>query len=587
VTKTKIGRNDPCPCGSGRKYKVCCGSASAAKPRTSSVHNQSLIQAAQQEMNNGQLQRAQQLARQAIEANPGSHAAWRTAGEIAHAGNQFKSSERFCRKALSIAADDRESLYLLGTSLARQRHYDEALQHLEKVVNLYPSHWRAYNNLGNVYRETGRHDKALACYDQVFAHQESSAATLSNILLGLHFHIDGDHQRQFEMHRQVGKRIEAEAGPMMPARDISAEDARIRIGYFSPRFKPGVIGDFFVPLFDAHDRSRFELHLYSDLEATNTCSEYLAQEADGWTDTCSLTDKQFAEAVRSDKIDIFIDLAGHAPGNRLGVFARKPAPVQVCLLDYFDTTGMKAFDYYVSDHCSTPDHSKQQFTENLIRLSQPRLVYKASENYPAVAPLPSLQNGYITFGSFNRCEKITTPVVDLWARILKRIPTSRLILKDRGFGVKEVVNRYREMFSHHGVNHARLEFRGWSDHQGLLEEYGDVDIALDPFPYNGGLTTCEALWMGVPVISLLGSRIINRQSACMMLSVGLDQFVGENDLECMDAAIYWASHLDQLSWLRGELRERVANSPLCDSTGFTRELESFFSKVVQQAGNSG
>jgi protein O-GlcNAc transferase len=444
------------------------------------------------------------------------------------ASGRLKASEKLCRHAVDLDPDNSESHYLLGAVLARQGLCEQAVMPLEKAIDLHPGHWRALNDLGTVYREGGRHQEAAACFERLFKHPATPTTLLSNALLSLHGHAEHDHERLFALYCAVGRRIEADAGPPLAAARRAEPGARIRLGYFSPRFKPGVIGDFFLPLFDAHDRKRFAVHLFSDLDSSsNPCARYLSEQADHWIDTRSQSDSQMAEGVRQAEIDIFIDLAGHAPGHRLGVFARRPSPIQISMLDSFDTTGMRAFDYFVSDRCSTPPDTGQRFTEQVLLLSQPRLVYRPWDTGPEVAPLPALRNGFVTFGNFNRAEKTTEGVLKLWAAILLRLPDARLVLKARAYDDPGVVERCRSRLARYGVMPDRIEFRGWSKHRRLLEEYADIDIALDPFPYNGGLTACEALWMGVPVLCLEGARIISRQSACFLRSLGLDTFVGE------------------------------------------------------------
>jgi glycosyltransferase involved in cell wall biosynthesis len=550
VSGDAIGANDPCPCDSGETYAACCG------------RNASLAQAQTQ-------------------ANTSDPAVWRIAGQAALLRGDLKTSEKCCRRAVELDKDDTESLYLLGTARARQRLYEKALAPLKRAISLNPGHWRALNDLGNVYREIGQHQKSAACLARLFRNPATPTNYLSNALLGLQNQTEADHGRLFALYCAVGRRIESEAGPPLPAFAPKGSAEKIRLGYYSPRFKPGVIGDFFLPLFDAHDRRNFEIHLFSDLDSgSNPCARYLSRHADHWTDTKKLTDRQLAEVVNSTKIDIFIDLAGHSPGHRLGAFACKPAPIQISMLDSFDTTGMAAFDYFVSDRCSTPVGSGQRFAEKLLLLSQPRLVYRPTDRVPSIAPLPAQKNGFVTFGSFNRAEKITAHVLVLWANILSHLPDARLILKAKAFDDSGVVRRYQRRFGTLGVGPERIEFRGWSRHRQLLSEYGDIDIGLDTFPYNGGLTTCEALWMGVPVITLEGARIISRQGACFMRSLGLEEFVSQSTEEYGEMAVEWGNRIEALTDLRASLRNTALQSPMMDAAGYAREFEHQLMNVL-------
>lgn len=276
--------------------------------------------------------------------------------------------------------------------------------------------------------------------------------------------------------------------------------------------------------------------------------------------------------MAGDEIDILIDLAGHAPENRLTALAAKPAPVQVSMLDYFDTTGVPAIDYLVTDRVSTPPESPQRFTERCLVLDQPRLVYEAPSYAPPVTVRPATA-GELVFGSFNRHEKTSTAVLEAWTALLRAVPDARLLLKNRAFAEAELRDSFLARFTERGIAPERIEFRPASPHGEMLAEYGDMDIALDTFPYNGGLTTCEALWMGTPVLTLEGSRIISRQSSAMLQSVGLHDFVARTQDEFVSKGVYWSAHREALVALREGLRARVAAAPLTDGAAYARALE--------------
>jgi len=505
---------------------------------------------------------------------PLSPAAWRNAAREALAAGQLPEAESCCREALELDPGDAKSLHLLGTTLIRQSRYEKAGVALQAASDLQPGDWRIVNDLGTVYRESGHHHEAAACFERLFRNPATPTRVLSNALLSLHGQAAQDHQRMFALIRAVGRRIEAEAGPPLGTSFDAIGDPKIRLGYCSPRLKPGVIGDFFLPLFDAHDRTLFDLYLYSDLDSSdNPCARYLARHADRWTDTRNQSDREMAETVRADRIDIFIDLAGHTPGNRLGVFARRPAPIQLSMLDSFDTTGMSAFDYFVSDQYASPPGSPQRFIEKLLLLHRPRLLWRPWEPGPEVSPLPALNNGYVTFGNFNRVEKTTEAALRAWAEILLRVSDSRLVLKARIYDDPDVVSWHRSQLVRFGVAPERIDFSGWCEHPHLLEAYGDIDIALDPFPYNGGLTACEAMWMGVPVLTLEGTRVISRQSASLLRSLRLESFVAGTLEDYVDRAVHWSDRLDDLANLRAGLRETLAHSAIMDAQGYASEFE--------------
>jgi predicted O-linked N-acetylglucosamine transferase (SPINDLY family) len=366
-------------------------------------------------------------------------------------------------------------------------------------------------------------------------------------------------------------------GPVI-AREGRARRKKIRLAYLSPRFSREIVGYFFKPLFDHHDREQFEIHLYCATPRTDDMTDYLSQRADGWTLVGDLSDTALCRRIAEDEIDILVDLAGHAPENRMTALARKPAPVQISMLDYFDTTGLPTMDYYVTDSFSTTPDSPQRFTEELIILDQPRLVYEAPDYAPPVAERPSQASGLV-FGSFNRHHKIVPRVVETWSGLLRAVEDSRLVLKGGHFTAADVQENFLRQFEKHGVEGARIEFRGASSHQALLAEYGDIDIALDTFPYNGGLTTCEALWMGVPVITILGDRIISRQTAGMLEAVDLGEFVAADADEFAAIGKHWSEHREQLNGVRAGLRQRMAASPLTDGATYTADFEAHLRRI--------
>jgi protein O-GlcNAc transferase len=284
-------------------------------------------------------------------------------------------------------------------------------------------------------------------------------------------------------------------------------------------------------------------------------------------------DDAFAAAVRADRIDILIGLAGHSGHNRLLAFARRLAPIQVTWLDYFDTTGVPAIDYLITDPLHTPADSQQRFTERILRLPVTRLCFVAPASAPPVAPAPVLRRGHLTFGSFNRYAKTNLRVVALWARLLDAIPGAQLLLKANEFVDRGIRARALACFAAHGIHGDRITLRDPSPPAALLAEYADIDIALDTFPHNGGATTMDALWMGVPVLTLTGNTLISRQSAAMLHAAGLPEFVATTADELIALASRWNADRERLAELRKEIRPRVAASALCDGTRFARDFE--------------
>jgi predicted O-linked N-acetylglucosamine transferase (SPINDLY family) len=285
-----------------------------------------------------------------------------------------------------------------------------------------------------------------------------------------------------------------------------------------------------------------------------------------------LRNAELAKTIRADRIDMLFDLAGHTARNRLLVFARKPAPIQVTWAGYVGTTGLSAMDYILADRYEIPPEGEPYYREQVLRLPDGYLCYDPPAYAPSVSPLPALSLGFVTFGSFNNPAKISRQVIRAWSQILQRVPQSRLILKYNGMDDVANVNRLASEFSNHGVDPVRIECLGWSPHEGLLAAYSHIDIALDPFPYNGGLTTCEALWMGVPVITCPGQTFPSRHSLSHLSVVGLTETIARDREEYVGLAVALATDLTRLAALRAGLRDRVAASPLCDGQRFARGL---------------
>ena len=349
---------------------------------------------------------------------------------------------------------------------------------------------------------------------------------------------------------------------------------RLKVGYVSPDLYSHVIMRFLLPVLENHDRSRFEVFAYA-----------AGLKRDQWTEDVrrnvatfrSIREpEQLAEQVRQDGIDILVDLAGHTMGRALLAFARKPAPVQVSWIGYPGTTGMTKIDYYLGDPETPCLGTEHLFTEQVYRLGRPQGCYRPIRTDLPVQPAPCLERGYITFGCFNNPQKISRDAVKLWSAILHLAPQSRMLLKFRGMETTAFQNRYRDWFQEDGIEAGRLLFAGHSPAETFLADYGSIDIALDPFPYNGGTTTLDALWMGVPVVTLAGRLAVQRDGASILSAAGLADFVAQTPEQYLKIALFLAAVVPQKPDLRSELRRALAASPFMDEAGLVREVENAF-----------
>jgi len=372
------------------------------------------------------------------------------------------------------------------------------------------------------------------------------------------------------------------------AKSLSQPGGRLKIGYVSRDFAMHSAAYFIEPILRHHDHNRFEVFCYSTQIRADDFTVRFKEMADHWRDISIMSQDKVVDLIKEDGINILIDLSGHTTGHRLGVFAHKPAPVQVTYLGHPTTTGLATIDYRLGDAVTDPcDLTKGHYVERLWQLPGCFLTYQPVEDAPDVAPPPALNRGFVTFGSFNNVAKINDHVIAVWAEILKAVTSSRLLLKGFAFSSSHGRERLIRAFENQGIARSRIDLVDWlpakSHH---LDLYREIDVALDPFPYNGTTTTCEALWMGVPVISLIGDRHSGRVGLSLLTCLGLESMACESKEAYIKLAAGLASDIDQLSTLRSSIRDRMRVSPLLDHENFTRQLERAFQEMWRATGQS-
>jgi predicted O-linked N-acetylglucosamine transferase (SPINDLY family) len=355
---------------------------------------------------------------------------------------------------------------------------------------------------------------------------------------------------------------------------------RLRIGYCSPDFRRHAVAYFIEPVLAAHNGEHFEIFCYSLVRIQDEVTKRIQGQTDQWRSMAGMSDEDAAELIRKEGIDILVDLAGHTAGNRILLFARKPAPVQVSWIGYFATTGLSTMDYKIVDGYTDPTGKTEQFyTEKLIRMPESFLCYLPDRESPEVRPLPALSAGHVTFGSFNNFAKVTPEVFTLWARVLQELPGSRLILKGSSFSDETTRQYARNMFQERGISAERITLQSWDPSPKHFASYHQVDIGLDTFPFNGATTTCEAMWMGVPVITLEGTAYHSRAGVSLLSNVGLPELIATTEDEYTGIAVHLASDIEKLDLLRKGLRDRMSHSPLTDAERFTANLELCYRKM--------
>jgi predicted O-linked N-acetylglucosamine transferase (SPINDLY family) len=500
-------------------------------------------------------------------------------------GRQGKLEEAVVcyRRALKLEPNYAKAHNNLGNALAEQGKLDEAIACCRRALELKPNYAQAHYNLGNALKDQGKLDEAVACYRRALELKPDYAGAHSNVLATLQYCAGVSPAALLEAHAEFDRRHAAPlGGTVVQHENVRDRHAGPRLGFVSPDLGQHPVGYFLVRVLEHLNQAGQETICYSDRIIKDDLTLRLQAAATQWRDVIGMSDQRLAEQICSDSVDILFDLAGHTAHNRLLTFARKPAPIQVTWAGYAGTTGLKAMDYILADRYEIPPGAERHYQERVLRMPDGYVCYDPPATAPPVGPLPSLAKGYATFGCFNNTAKITPQVIEVWAKILRRLPGARLVLKYKGWNDCGVARRFAEMFAAHAIDPGRLELLGWSPHRELLAEYNRIDLALDPFPYNGGLATCEALWMGVPVITCPGETFASRHSLSHLSSVGLTETIAHDLDEYVELAVSLANDLPRLAALRAGLRERMAASPLCDGKRFATNLMSMLQDVWGQ-----
>ena len=488
----------------------------------------------------------------------------------------YPEAAKYFRRAVDSDTEFVEAILNLGACLRQCDDLMGTIECFDRALHLEPGNKKAHAYSGLALLEVGRIEDGLTALKRALEIDPGYARARSNYLFGLNYRSGMSNPELLAEHRRFGERFRELPRPAF--KNSRAPERRLRVGYVSPDFKRHSCAFFIEPILAAHDPQAVELFCYSDVQRPDAVTQRIRSHVPNWRDTSKFRDPEFIEAVRADEIDIAVDLTGHTGHNRLTAFAAQLAPLQVSWLGYPGTTGLDAIGYRITDAIADPvgaadaDHS-----ERLVRLPRTFLCYRPSGEGAEVAPLPSLAGHPFTFGSFNNLPKINDEVIDVWAEILRRAPGSRLLLKSRGLGCCEAAERILRSFADLGVKADRIELIAWLPNPGdHLTLYSRIDLGLDPFPYNGTTTTCEAMWMGVPILTLAGERHAARVGASLLTQVGLERFIARTRREYVSRAVEVAGAANELATIRASLRGRMAASPLCDAAAFARDMEAAY-----------
>ncbi|HXW24351.1 MAG TPA: tetratricopeptide repeat protein [Xanthobacteraceae bacterium] len=511
---------------------------------------------------------------QAIALRPNYADAVRNRGNALTELGRFDEALASYDKALALKPGLAAAWVGRGNVFLNLNRHGEAFAAFQKALALKPDSLKALAQLAHYYERHGRIEEAIACYDRVLAIKPDFAEVISNKI----FALDLVPQAGFAEHqearkdwwRQVGAKIAAQPRP--PHANSRDPARRIALGYVSSDFRRHSAGTTFWPVLKNHDKARFEVVCYSCSTVRDDVTRDFQRTADRWVDASQMSDAELADRARADHIDILVDLSGHSGGNRLGTFARKPAPVQVTAWGHAAGTGLPTIDYLFSDPVSIPPAVRHLYAEKIYDL--PCLIMSALPpiELPRAEP-PASTNGHITFGVFNRITKVSDQAVALWAQVLERVQSATLLMKDGAYDEPALRDLMRQRFAAHGIAAERIAFLGSSPREQHLAAFNKVDIGLDPFPHNGGVSTWEALLMGVPVVAKLGPGLPSRLSGAILASIGMGDWVADNDDDYVALAVKFAAMPEHLATLRHELPAKIASSPSGNGALYTQAVE--------------
>lgn len=511
--------------------------------------------------------------------SPDTPGSWFNAGNLLKSARNPEGAKMAYRRAIQLNPDMGEALSNLGDSQREEGALTRAVDSYLAAIRARPDLPQPFVNLGEALKDQGRITEAIGILQKGLEHHPDMALMHSNLLLTLHYSpwvppevIARAHAHWNERHARP-----VFAGAKRFAND-SDPDRRLRVGYVSPDFCRHACASFIEPLLRGHDRGAVEILCYATSPRRDEVTLRMETLAAGWRSLADLDDAAAAALVESDRIDILVDLAGHTAGGRPLLFARRPAPMQVTWLGYPDTTGMPTVDCRLTDAIADPPGETDGWhAERLVRLPRGFLAFQPPDGAGPVGNPPALVNGFVTFGSFNSLAKVTPEVVRVWSALLARVPSARLLLKSAGFEDVAVRSAIRQDFARRGVRPERIELlmpmESVADH---LRAYDRMDVALDPFPYNGTTTTCEALWMGVPVVTLAGRHHVARVGASLLSSCGLEELICRDEAGYVEAAAALAGNLARLAGLRRGMRARLQGSALLDHRGFAWSVEEAY-----------
>ena len=556
----------------------------------------------------GRLAEAVESHRRSVSLNPASAEARARLAAALHDSGQLEAAIAAYGQALALDPNQADVQANMGYALQQAGHGEAAIASYQRAIAMRPDVAGVYSNLGNALSELGRLGEGVASYEQALAlapdddrTHNNMAATLvcqgrlgaavkgferalelnpdyatahSNMLFALNYHPDLGADEIFAAYRAYDRRFAArwQEGTLPHTNDRSPT-RRLKVGYVSPDFRRHSVHAFLSPLFSHHDRQAVEVHAYSDVLIEDDITAFYKRAADHWVCAAGLSDEQLAARIRADGIDILVDLAGHTGKNRMGLFARKPAPVAVSWLGFGYTTGLSAIDHFLTDGTSAPPGCEHLFAEQVWRVATPAYAYRPTTGMGEVGASPAAARGFITFGTLTRAIRMNHRVVAAWSHILNRTPGSRMVIDSTNYQDASTRNALLAAFAAQGIGPERLDV---GFHSPPWDLFRGIDIGLDCFPHNSGTTLFETLYMGLPYITLAGRPSVGRLGSTILEGAGHPEWIAHTETEYIDKAVALASDVPRLAALRQQLRADMQASPLMDEPGFARKVEAAY-----------
>jgi len=536
----------------------------------------------------GQLAQATFLLERAVKLAPTNAGVLMLAGDLETRGGKHAAAIALYERAHKAAPDDIAPLRARCIALYESARYDEAMASARNVYDDRPDDRQAHALYSGMCEFTGNLDELVRVLRAAEARWPDDPAVIFALLLPL-ARVDGlDPRELFRYHEKLGGLMmeQARKNPQALARPHANKpdpERPLRIGYCSQDFRNRSAGHFIEPIIQAHDKSQFEISLFHEVMEEDELTARVAKIAKHIINVSTLDDAQMAETIRDSGIDILVDLSGHTVRSRLAPFALKPAPLQYTYMGYPNTTGLPTIDYRIVDKYTDPEGSDHLATEKLVRMEGSFLCYAPPPHASEPAAAPGVGQQPVTFGSFNTLTKVTGNVLETWAKVLRAVPSSRLLLKAMALSVPAAQERIWAKLESLGIKRERVMLMGETKEKGAhLATYSKVDIALDTWPYNGTTTTVEAMYMGVPVVTIAGNSHVSRVGVSLLSNIGLPELVARDPDEYVAVCSALASDEARRVDLRTRLRPAVTQSPLCDREGFTRRLEGHYRQAWRE-----